>query len=147
MITKKSPLFLERFDILNSKCDLIPSGDASLNLMEATKDMPVDIDFAIKKNDDDLFFIFVKVEINNTDNPQPGYSILAEGIGAFGLQEGLTDNEKQQYISSGVNICITNLRSYVNTVTSFYPLGRFSFHSIDMPALFKSKGESKKEEK
>lgn len=142
MIAKKSPIILQRFDILNSKCNLIPSSDPSVNLLEATKDMPLDIDFAIKENEDNSLYVFVKIGINVSDNAQPGYSIMAEGVGVFSFEDLVSDKEKNQLASSGVNICITNLRSYVNTITSFYPLGRFSFHSIDMPALFKSKADS-----
>lgn len=146
MIAKKSPLILERFDILTSKCNLIPSEDPSLNLIEETKKMPLNIDFAITNNEENhSIYIFVKVEINVDEKLKPGYSIMAEGVGVFSFESSVSEEEKKGLTSSGVNICITNLRSYVNTITSFYPLGRFSFHSIDMLALFKDKVETVKE--
>lgn len=142
MIATKSPLFLKRFDILNCKCNMVPSADPNIDLLATTNEMPVDIDYAIKKYEGGQYYIFVKVAINAADNPQPGYSVMAEGVGAFDFEEALPQEEKKRLLSSGVNICITNLRSYINTMTSFYPLGRFSFHSIDMPSLFKSKNQS-----
>ena len=66
MITKKSPLILDSFNILNSKCEIIHSDDSSIDLLENTKSMPVDIDFSIASNEDDSILVFTKVEINNT---------------------------------------------------------------------------------
>ena len=142
MITKKSPLILDSFNILNSKCEIIHSDDSSIDLLENTKSMPVDIDFSIASNEDDSILVFTKVEINNADNPLPGYSIFAEGVGLFHFEASLTEDEKKQLVNSSINICITNIRSYINTITSFYILGRFSFHAVDMPALLKSKADS-----
>lgn len=140
MEAKESPLILKQFDILGSKCDLIPTDNSKINLLLETSKMPVDIDFFMKQNEDDTFFIFAKVSINQGNNPNPGYSVYAEGVGSFTFQPGVSDADKPRYYSSGVNICIGNLRQFVSAITSYYPLGRFSFHSIDMPALLKSKG-------
>ena len=143
MIVKKSPLLLDSFNILNSKCEIIHSDNSFIDLLETTNSMPVDIDFSIRNTENDSILVFTKVEINNSDNPQPGYSILAEGVGLFHFEASITDAEKKQLVNSSINICITNLRSYVNTITSFYILGHFSFHAVDMPALFKSKADRK----
>ena len=69
-------------------------------------------------------------------------TIFVEGVGLFHFEALLTEDEKKQLVNSSINICITNLRSYINTITSFYILGRFSFHAVDMPALLKSKADS-----
>ena len=37
------------------------------------------------------------------------------------------------------------MRNYINNTTSYYPLGSFSFHSIDMKALFDAKANKKSE--
>lgn len=60
------------------------------------------------------------------------------------FEDNVTEEEKKDLISSGVNITITNLRGYINAVTSYYPLGPFNFHSIDMQALLTAKAEDKK---
>lgn len=144
MIAKRSPLVLDRFEILDSSCRIIPSDDPEHNLMDATKEMPVDIDFAIQEADNgSQIYIFVKAGINNVEKQLSGYSISAEGVGVFSFDSSVTEAEKKTLVNSGVNIAITNLRAYINTMTSFYPLGHFSFHSVDMPALFKSKVDKK----
>lgn len=139
METKESPLILKQFDILSSKCDLVPTNDPTVNLLIETKKMPVDIDFFMKQNEDGSFYLFTKVSINQGEDQKPGYSIYTEGVGLFDFQPELSAEEKSKYYNSGVNICIGNLRQYICAITSYYPLGRFSFHSIDMPALLKSK--------
>ncbi|TWV15106.1 hypothetical protein FQ707_01980 [Bacteroidaceae bacterium HV4-6-C5C] len=141
MIAKESFLVLERFDILKSSCQCEFDDDQNVDLLDITQKYPVDIDFKIQTDNKGSFLIFVKVDINAGDKIKSGYSISAEGVGLFSLSQEAPQDKVQGYVNSGVNICITNLRAYINTMTSFYPLGRFSFHSIDMPALFKSKEE------
>ncbi|WP_321332017.1 hypothetical protein [uncultured Bacteroides sp.] len=141
MIAKESTLILERFDILESACNCIFTDDETLDLLESTKKQPIDIDFRIKTDNNGIFIIFTDININRGNEPAPGYSISVSGAGMFRLPQDVPESETQGYVNSGVNICITNLRSYINTITSFYPIGKFSFHSIDMPALFKSKQE------
>lgn len=140
MITKKSDLTLNHFAIINSKCEFIPSENETIDLLEQTKSFSVDIDFGIKQ-DEDIFLVFVKAEINNGRKKKSGYSIFVEGVGNFSIDNSMESSQKQSLINSSVNICITNLRSYINNVTSYYPLGSFNFHSIDMPALFKAKSD------
>lgn len=147
MIAKESTLILDRFDILESVCNFIFTDDRTLDLLELTEKQPIDIDFRIKTDNEGTFIIFVDIKINRGDKPTPGYSIAVSGVGMFKLSQDVPESEIQGYVNSGVNICVTNLRSYINAITSFYPLGRFSFHSIDMPALFKSKQELMNEEK
>lgn len=142
MIAKESCLILQRFDILKSSCQCVFDDDENVDLLDVTQKYPVDIDFKIQTDNKGSFLIFVQIDINAGDNPEPGYSISASGVGLFKLSQEVPQEKVQGYVNSGVNICITNLRAYVNTMTSFYPLGRFSFHSIDMPALLKSKEEN-----
>ena len=141
MIAEKSVLCLDRFDILESQCDCIFSDDETLDLLEETCKYPVDIDFNVRTDEERIFLIGVHVRINASGEAKPmtGYSVSVSRIGLFKLPDGLSEIEIQGYLNSGVSICITNLRSYISTITSFYPLGRFSFHAVDMLALFKSK--------
>ena len=73
MIAKKSPLILDSFNILNSKCEIIHSDDSSIDLLENTNSMPVDIDFSIRQSEDNSILVFSKVEINYSDNPDAHY--------------------------------------------------------------------------
>lgn len=133
-------MVLLSFDILKSKISILFSEDQSSNLMELTKSYPIDIDFSVKKQvDKNIFAILLSISINENENPEPGYSISVEGAGIFNFSEELDEIHQQQFIHSAVNICITNLRSYINSATAFFPIGRFSFNVIDMAALLKSK--------
>jgi hypothetical protein len=44
---------------------------------------------------------------------------------------------------SALNICIVNIRSYIANMSSYFPLGRFNFHTIDMPSLITEKQKEK----
>lgn len=144
MIAKESPIVLDTFDILQSDISIIFNADINVNLLQVTKEYPVDIDFYTIAQNEDSFAIYTKVTINH--EKKPGYSIFAEGAGLFSIDKSVSDNDRQKLINSGINICITNLRAYISTVTAFYPLGRFSFHSVDMQALFKSKLEQQEKQ-
>lgn len=136
-----SPLEQLSFDIINSKISTIFSDDTTIDLILQTKSYPIDIDYTIKhQSDQNIFVILVSIAINAEE--QPGYSISVEGAGVFTFSEIVDDNHKQALLHSAVIICITNLRAYINSTTSYFPIGRFSFNVIDMVKLFKSKSEA-----
>lgn len=141
MIAKRSKLKLLTTDILDSKIKFYPSALKGVEVMQKMLDSPIDIDFDVKVNEDGLYYIFVKIEINNDKSTKFGYSIFVNCASVFDFEDDVTEEEKNDLISSGVNITITNLRGYIHTVTSYYPLGPFNFHSIDMQALFAAKAE------
>ena len=110
------------------------------------KVLPVDIDFDVKMSKEGAMFVFTNVEINNDDDANFGYSIFVAGATSFSFAEDMDENERKSFIGSAVNISITNLRNYINNATSYYPLGSFSFHSIDMNALFEAKSNQEKKD-
>lgn len=139
MRATSSPLIQQSFDIIKSKISTTFGEDQSVDLLAASKNFPIDIDFSVDHQEaKNLFVVLISLTIN--PNEQPGYSIAVEGAGVFNFSETIEENLKQPLVHSAVNICITNLRAYINAATSFFPLGRFSFDVIDMIALFKSKG-------
>lgn len=146
MIAVESKLRLISSDIFDSSISFNPSELSQQETINKMKELPVDIDFDIKTNRKGDLFIFSNVQINNHDNANFGYSIFVAGVTSFTFAEETDENEKESLIGSAVNISITNLRNYISNATSYYPLGSFSFHSIDMKALFEAKTKGKKEQ-
>ena len=108
----------------------------------------MDIDFNIEQdNNAELFRIVATVQMNNYKEKKPGYSITATGMAFFSFapESSLTEDQKTQMLqTSGLSICITNLRAYVANQTSYFPWGSFSFHAVDIQALLKEKQNSSK---
>ena len=145
MIAKRSKLKLLTTDVLESSIVFHPNSLDAEEVLTKMFDAPVIIDFDIKINEEGLYYAFVTIGINKEESADFGYSINVTGASVFEFEDDTPDDEKQDLISSGVNITITHLRGYINAVTSYYPLGSFSFHSIDMKALFQEKAKGRKE--
>lgn len=143
MIAKRSKLKLLTTDILESNIIFHPSGFTTKEVMLKMSETPINIDFEFKVNEDGLYYIFVKMEINNDDSAKYGYSISVYCASVFDFEDNVNEEEKKDLISSGVNITITNLRGYIYSATSYYPLGPYNFHLIDMQALLTEKVEEK----
>lgn len=145
MIAKKSKLILLSTDIIDSNIVFNTSQMSAEEAISKMHEAPVNINFDVKTNDSGLHYIFARIEINDEDTASFGYSINVMGASVFEFEEGLEDSEKHDLIASGVNITITNLRGYIKAMTSYYPLGSFNFHSIDMGALFEAKAKEMQE--
>lgn len=144
MIAKNSKLILLSTDILESNIVFHPNSQKGEDIINKMAEVPVNIDFDIKTNDEGLHYVFATIEINNEETADFGYSINVMGASVFDFEEGISEKEKNDLIPSGVNIAITNLRAYIKAETSYFPLGSFSFHSIDMNALFEAKANEKR---
>jgi len=144
MIAKNSKLILLSTDILESNIVFHPNSQKGEDRINKMAEVPVNIDFDIKTNDEGLHYVFATIEINNEETADFGYSINVMGASVFDFEEGISEKEKNDLIPSGVNIAITNLRAYIKAETSYFPLGSFSFHSIDMNALFEAKANEKR---
>jgi len=153
MIAQRSELILKNFVIVDSKVAItFPEDDqVEFNPIDVTDELPVNINFEMeKKNDEDFYRIMTYVKINDCDDKKPGYSILATGIGFFKFpsDSNLDDNTKIQMLkTSGLSICITNIRLFIINQTSYFPWGSFSFHAVDINSLLedKQKQESDKQ--
>lgn len=138
MLATSSQLSQISFDIIKSKISTVFGENPTADLLEITKAYPVDIDFSFNiPPDNSLFAILIKITINPEE--QPGYSILTEAAGVFSISGEIEEAHKQQLIYAALNICVTNLRAYISSTTSFYAIGRFSFNVIDMVSLIKNK--------
>ncbi|MFC6269804.1 hypothetical protein [Frigoriflavimonas asaccharolytica] len=135
-----SPLILLDFSILNSNFQFIPPEDNSEIGSELFSDYEIDLDFAIFTEDETK--IFVKVAINQIENPAVGYSILAEGVAFFKLDETekISDEDKVSLLQfSGFSITLNSLRGFITALTSIAPLGKYILPSIDVNDAFRQK--------
>jgi preprotein translocase subunit SecB len=144
MISKRSDLILDNFIIVESQLSfIIQNEQTEITTTEQLNSYPVDIDFSLEQdNNGELYRIVVTVKINFCDNKASGYSILATGMGFFKFSQTtqLNEEQKMQMLqTSGLSICITNLRSYIAHQTSYFPWGSFSFHAIDIQYLLEEK--------
>ncbi|MGJ8735450.1 hypothetical protein [Zobellia laminariae] len=144
----KSELVLEDFFIVNSSYNFIkPEKGSSINPKDLINDYYIDIDFIVRdvKNEDNKYLVFSKLDINGSEDKLPGYSIFVEGIAVYSFvnETKLNEKQKSEFLwSSGVSISINSLRSYLSTMTSFFPLGKYSLPSVDLTTLLNEKRES-----
>ena len=151
MIAKRSALILESFVIVNNSCSIVvPNEPIEFQPITDSENFPIEIEFSLEKeNNADRYKIFISLEINNCDDKKNGYSIAVNGVGFFSFDEAakIDENEKVQFLeSSGLSICITNLRSFITNLTSYYSWGSFTFHAVDVIALLKDKKEADEKE-
>ncbi|KIA90496.1 hypothetical protein [Kaistella jeonii] len=140
-----SPLILLDFSILNSNFHFIAPGDDDEIGNDLFSDYEIDLDFAIFNEDDTK--IFVKVAINQIENPAAGYSIFAEGVAFFKLDESvsLSEDDKISLLQfSGFSITLNSLRGFITALTSIAPLGKYILPSIDVNDAFRQKSEKPK---
>ncbi|WP_108423007.1 hypothetical protein [Flagellimonas amoyensis] len=148
----ESDLILEEFFIVNSNYAFIEPNEDLTDIKDLMRDYSLDIDFVVRdvKNEDNKYLIFAKVEINDNENPVPGYTIFAEGISIFRFNESatLSERDRSEFLwTSGVSISINNLRNYISTKTSYYPLGKYTLPSVDLTRLLNTKRELMNEQK
>ena len=149
MIAKKSPFILRNFLLLKQSIEFLPPpSEKVINVLEITDLYNIDIDFTIQDAQKPFHQIFVKIEINQLEEKQFGYSIVSEGVGIFEFDKSIDDSktEKENYLYfSGISICINSLRSIISNVTAHSPFGKYTLPSIDVNELLKNKGILKSE--
>lgn len=141
MIPLLSPLILVDFSILNSNFQFIAPVDEEIG-NDFFANYEIDLDFAIFTEDDTK--IFVKVAINQVENPAAGYSIFAEGVAFFKLDESveLSEEDKVSLLQfSGFSITLNSLRGFITALTSIAPLGKYILPSIDVNDAFRQKSK------
>lgn len=150
MIAKKSPFVLKDFFLLKQNFEFISPTEVMPDFTEVFNSYNIDIDFDIKKEDKADYHVFVKLQINNATEKQPGYAIYAEGVGIFTFETSFEpkENEISNFLYfSGISICINSLRSVIASVTSHGVIGKYNVPAIDVNELLKEKGVLKKTQK
>jgi len=153
MKVAESNLELVEFVIINSNYKFIDPRK-EVNIGEIFSKYEIEMDFGkrdIKTEEDEhLFNVFVKVLINQSDQPQPGYQILAEGISVFRIKNpGQLDDKTLTNLKniSALSISINNLRNYITNITAYGPFGKYIFPAVDVNQLIRQKMESQKQNK
>lgn len=140
----KSELILEEFFVLNSNYSFIEPENGSFIPKELIDDYDVDIDFIVRdvKNEDNKYLIFTKVSVNDEENKHSGYSLFAEGVSifSFNAKSQFSEKQKSEFLwSSGVSISINNIRNFLSSMTSYFPLGKYTLPSVDLTSLLNEK--------
>lgn len=142
MTPKLSPLEIQDFAILNCSFAFTPFSEefkTSEQIQEAMKAYEIDIDFAMPR--DKGINVFVKVTINHKSK-MPGYSIMAEGVSVFKLNENTKMDEvmKSQLTSySAFSITLNAIRGFIASLTANSPYERYILPSIDVNDMFQQK--------
>jgi|GEM_PF-530100 len=142
MKVSKSPLQLLSFNIIRTQYEYFPPNeDLDINKLEDIFDeYEIDIDYAIRKANEQIIAIFAKIYINIGDTVKIGHSIFVESITTFGIDDGLTESDAKSLITvSGVSIAFNNLRGYISNLTSQSPTGSYLFPTFDIIALINAK--------
>lgn len=151
MRAKFSPLQLLDFKLLQTHYEFeVPEND-NLDLNELFLSYPVEIDFGIKKNEEDRkirLFTIIKVNLDK-ESHHPGYKIMVEGGGTFkiddaeNIEEGLRNNLSQ---FSTLNMMINNLRNIIYQITNLGPMSGYLLPPIDISHLLKDKADQQEKD-
>jgi hypothetical protein len=147
MKVEKAPLILHDFFVLDTKYKFKDSEEREINIRKTFDEYSLDFDFVAREQQNGEIFLFTKININDIENPLPGYIIFLEGVSIFSFDKktNLSEKEIRDYIYvSGLSIGINNLRTYLANTTSCYPFGKYQLPAIDVGALHKEKQKSKK---
>lgn len=135
-----SSLKLLDFAILKSNFEFIPTKGKKVNPDNYFSKYELDLDFAIIEEKETK--VFVKIDINNGEKQQAGYSIFAEGVAFFKLEDNdsLTDEDKFSLVHfSAFSIALNSLRGFITSYTANGPWGKYTFPSINVNDIFKQK--------
>lgn len=149
MKLSKSPLILKDFFILSSQYRFVESKDEQVDAHALFESYNLEFDFIAREEPTGDVLIFVKIGINDVDSPLPGYSIFAEGVGIFTMEEGHGLNEREQsqlFYGSGLSIAINNLRNYLSNMTMYFPFGRYLLPTVDLNEIHDIKRAEMKEQ-
>jgi hypothetical protein len=140
----KSQLVLEDFFIVNSNYKFIEPTQEEINLKDLMKEYDIDIDFIVRdiNKEENKYIIFLKVTINQNENHLPGYSMFAEGVSFYSIENSneLTEKDISDLLwVSGVSMCINNIRNFIGAQSAYYPLGKYTLPSVDLTSLLNTK--------
>ncbi len=139
MIVKESLLKFENFAVLNSVCRYNHGEDLSRELLYS---YPVNVDFDILEHKEEYKFkVVVSVRLNNEN--KPGYTIQIDSVTFFGIAGEASAEDVSVLIQhSGVQMAVANLRAYIEAITSYYPLGKYTLPTIDLNDLLHQKAQT-----
>jgi preprotein translocase subunit SecB len=149
----ESNLELVEFVIVNSNYKFIDPRE-EIDIREVFSKYEIEIDFGKRdietKDEEHVFNVVTKAVVNQTDNPQPGYQIFAEGISVFRIKNPKKIDDKiltNLKNISALSISINNIRNYITNMTAYGPFGKYIFPAVDVNQLLKEKIESQRQNK
>lgn len=147
MIAKPSPLSWIHFGILKWEQQFIerPDNSKESSVFESYKDYKIDVDFSHGNIDDKTIQVFIKISINQTAEPLPGYSILIEAIGVFDTTNTslLTEEEvKNLEVTGTTNLMISRIRGLIPLLSSQGPYGAYELPLLNLGDLIDQKIQS-----
>lgn len=122
--------------------------DSKINPDKLFEEYQIDVDFHHSNVQEDLLQVFVKIGINNIDEPKPGYRIFIEAIGIFDISQIKVLEEAQQQnlkIFATTNLMIGRIRGLIPSLTGQAPFGSYNLPSLDLNNLIEKKMESMNE--
>ena len=150
MKAKFSPLELLDFELLKSQYNFNVPKEDEVNISELFKSYSVHIDFSHNFMDDGKIQLFVIIGVNDLKKPKSGYSLLAEGMGIFQIDDNNELNDDllgNLRLYSTLNMMINNLRNIMFQQSNLGPLGGYLLPPIDILDLFKKKEKKEKSAK
>lgn len=137
MEIKKSPLVIIDYAVLNITFNAILCEEEEEKELDIYN-YPIEIDFGLDEDENDIKTFFIKVWSNFDDNPDPGYSFSLETVTFFRIENKKDLNE--QTISnlntySILSIAYSNLRGILNNISINGPFGAFILPSVDLQDL------------
>ncbi|MEJ8819462.1 protein-export chaperone SecB [Lacibacter sp. H407] len=144
MKVKPSPLELVDFFVVNYQFEFVhPKEDVEIRTVFDA--YPVEIDFGMRLLEDGLHQVAMKTVINRNEEQMAGYAISCEAVGIFKIQNVESEEEKQNLlVRSALAMLLNFVRTYISTVTSHYPMGKYWLPSIDVVDLIKQRNEQAK---
>lgn len=139
MLVKESLLKFENFTILNTVCHYNHGEDLTRDVLLS---YPIDVDFDILGHkEEQIFKIVVSVKLNGEN--KPGYTVSVLAAAFFRINGDVSESERNSLLQySGVQMAIANLRAYIEGITSYYPLGKYTIPTFDLQDLLNKKLET-----
>lgn len=144
MILPQSPLEFVDFSVINTKYNFVFQSEPFDDVKEVFATYQIDFDFSIQLDDLGQYSVFCKVGINNVANPVKGYKLFVETLSVFTISDhvAITEKEKSDLFNiSGLSIAINNLRTFITSMTSFFPLGQYVLPAVDLNGLHELKNQ------
>ena len=145
MRVELSNLKLLDFAVVKTSYDLVtPENIDNIFSPEIFNEYPIDIDYTTDLFESQ-FRVFMDMNINCLDNKLEGYTISVTGVGIFKFKdiEDISEIyiEKTGLGASAISITINNIRSYVMSITSYSPFGKYILPAIDLHDFLQKKAE------
>jgi|LSQX01.1.fsa_nt_gb preprotein translocase subunit SecB len=145
MKISKSKLEFVDFLVLHTEYGFLEPSKR-VNIKTTFNSYEVELDFGKKKeklkNGKSQINIHIRIMINMDENPQPGYKILATGVGLFELaaDEKMDKKEMANLENiSALSISINAMRNYISQLTAHGPFGKFVLPAVNVNDLIREK--------